>query len=299
MRKGPKVTCIQDHRHYNCLFHGKCTLIGQLLGQGELGRMKFDMCHMYAQLGSSRRRSGCSAAMYEKIVLEFSESVARGCLPASYFNAGGADYMTKQKQGWSYHESLKEYGILQVYPEGGMPHENFYIRYSGRGHNKDVYSVSLTKDGSVFPAVMKVMASNYHETLGQDVKQALDLRVAGMMPEQYGMYKDVPVITIEAGQSQRRHQSHTVCVQIEAACGQDVAVKFDELLRYKGHDGIDEALELWSGAVRFWVKWQLREGGGKRGEHNFLTDMHARNICGPALVLLFVSLLVSWSSLFV
>ena len=186
----------------------------------------------------------------------------------------------------SFHWFMKMSGHLQVYPKCGMPYELLVITYSGRGINKDVYSVSLTKpDGSVVQAVMKVMASVHYSELKRDVEQALDPLVEGMMPEQYGLYQDVQVFMVEAEQTQRRRLDHQVCVQLEAYCGEDVAVQFDNLLRGQGQDRIDEALNLWSGAIRFWVKWQLSEDGRKRGKHTFLLDLHPKNICRLAFVL--------------
>lgn len=216
--------------------------------------------------------------MYDKIELLFHATEERAWLDPRYFNAGG-DATQKQK-GKSFHWSLKMSGYLQVYTEGGMLCQHLVIRYSGRGQCKDVYSVILKKpDGSDVQAVMKVMASGDYSDLKRDVEQALDPLVEGMMPEQYGLYEDVPVYTVEGGKTQRRRLDHRVCVQLEAYCGEDVAVQFDNLLRGQGQDRIDKALDLWSGAIRFWLDWQLAEGGGKREKYNFLLDMHKRNIC--------------------
>ena len=246
---------------------------------------------MYMQLGSRRRRSGFFV-MYDKIVLEFDDNVVQGWLDADYFRAGwaGGNYMTKKKHGWSHNHQLKQHGILQVYLQGGTLYRNLAIRYTGKGCNKDVYSVTLKnpEDGSEVRAVMKVMASKWYEALEVDVKQALDPRVAGMMPQQFGLYKDVQVITIEAGQTRRRSVSFEVCVQLEADCGEDVALQFDSILRGEGHDRIGKALDLWNGAIKFWLEWQLTEGRGKQEEHNFLMDMHNRNICRLVFALVFV-----------
>ena len=177
------------------------------------------------QLGSSTRRS-VSIAMYDKIELLFHDTEERAWLDPRYFNAGGHDF--QKRKGMSFHWFLKMSGHLQVYPKGGMPYELLVITYSGRGINKDVYSVSLTKpDGSVVQAAMKVMASVHYSELKRDVEQALDPLVEGMMPEQYGLYEDVPVYTVEGDKTQRRRLDHRVCVQLEAYCGEDVAVQFD------------------------------------------------------------------------
>ena len=142
----------------------------------------------------------------------------------------------KKRAGWSYHESLKQHGTLQVYTKGGMRHQNLAIRYSGRGQNKDVYSVTLRKpDGSVVQAVMKVMASKWYDRLESDVKRALDSRTDGMMPKQYGLYKDVRV----SGQDRLEYDgciAHQACKHPTKRVKWKDVRKDEERCRWCGYD---------------------------------------------------------------